>query len=541
MPDFAVTFDDWSKGEYGELGSRRAGRQGPGFFHGSNVWPYRDGLLGPRPGVKALTMTSMPNGKPRAVGFYQAGTTGRCGWWWANLADKKVYDYDIQAQTVSASYVTPAVTNPAVYEMLSACSLGDATSYLTTVENPAALGTGGLWRVDHNLQALTAAGASSGTVIRFYRSRLLLGGSLGLPVVNNRVVFSDIGSYGTASWETFGPFAYFDGFETQRITGLHDFGDGLLITQANGDILLYTGALGSAAAFLRRVGERAAPGDDRKGLMVDSRTLLFWGPNDKYPTIFTGAGFERLEHIQPFGSVAPLNDLNLGMTRLEEPGDWLIWKGAAAVADTGLMAVARRRGALTYHTWGVAGVTDMGGLFPLDELGTLAAAHPEYGGVVILPTFGADAAVAPFYGFNASLDRPGFTSDTLARPGDGSDTPVAASFNIPEWWDDQGRDVRAEQLIIDFRKWNTGSATANEIGVKIRALDRSVHAAYKESATKTWTEAGASASVSGTDDRWELQLGDQGHGGGFEVYVTSLKGAAIRSITVLGSVDPARV
>lgn len=116
--------------------------------------------------------------------------------------------------------------------------------------------------------------------------------------------------------------------------------------------------------------------------------------------------------------------------------------------------------------------------------------------------------------------------------GDGSDTPLSAEFTLADVYFPEGREQMVRSVRVDFRKWDTGSATANNFSVTVSALGRFDQDGKGDSATQSWSEASASASVNGTDDSETFGFGDQGYGKGFRLEVSAIRGAAIQAIHV---------
>ncbi|MCX7621189.1 MAG: hypothetical protein N2037_10150, partial [Acidimicrobiales bacterium] len=132
-------------------------------------------------------------------------------------------------------------------------------------------------------------------------------------------------------------------------------------------------------------------------------------------------------------------------------------------------------------------------------------------------------------------DRPAFTSDTYANVGDDSSTPFTECwFETPEWWAEEGHQVRVQKVIVDYVGWNTGSSANNRIDVQVTSLRPWDTSGVSSSATKTLLDSpGSSFSTSGTTGRAEGLFGDQGFGGGFKVRLSNLRGVAIRAVSVL--------
>ena len=95
-------------------------------------------------------------------------------------------------------------------------------------------------------------------------------------------------------------------------------------------------------------------------------------------------------------------------------------------------------------------------------------------------------------------------------------------------------------VIVDFTAWDSGALNANLLTLTVAALRRYGTIAESVSAPQSWTEPVASSTTSGITERVHLAFGDQGHGGGFQLRFTAVRGVAIRAITVEGDVTERR-
>jgi len=73
-----IVWDDWSGGEFGDIPLRQVQDN---QFTALNLLVYRNGELGPRPGIKTHPNTSIDTGFIRGLGY--TGTAG--AFWWAAI------------------------------------------------------------------------------------------------------------------------------------------------------------------------------------------------------------------------------------------------------------------------------------------------------------------------------------------------------------------------------------------------------------------------------------------------------------------------
>ncbi len=145
--------------------------------------------------------------------------------------------------------------------------------------------------------------------------------------------------------------------------------------------------------------------------------------------------------------------------------------------------------------------------------------------------FAFNDAETTCYMTNLRIDRPAFVSDPDARPGDDSDTPLAATFSLPETWTADGTAMRVRQVIVDIKKYATGVATANQVDVQVETLGRR-GLDGEGSVIRSWTEAGALATTAGKSDRIVMDFGAVTPGGGYQITLGNLKGVAVRAVHV---------
>lgn len=502
----AVVFDDWKGGEYGLASPRDAGKK-PGMFAGKNVMRYRDGLLGPRPGVRNLGITGLGNGRIR--GHYGASDVG-----FVVVIGSTVYSFPIALAGAATAWTMTDLINDVLTKPPELVGIGNFEYVLAY-----GFSTYKLTNSTKTCAKIPATATSmpAGRCTCLYQDRQLIGGEAATPY---RLRYSNPGS---AGWETFQATAYYDipGF---AITFMIPFRSGLLIGTQAGSFVYITGTLGSTAV-IRTLTYQGAPSDTAKAKLLSTDEVIFMAHTWPFISRYNGAVGSAEKQLQFAGNNYELDSDETPKYRalkLLGPDDWMFLSGSTL---TGALnrALLHYEGVYSYHQWE-------------QNIG----AWGESGGQPLLVKDGTAGTPPVFYIFDPELMRPGFTTDTNARPGDDSTTPLDAYAHIPQYWDPEGKEILVREVIVDFRKWTTGSATNNHFDVTVRAVNRFQTADVGSSASQPFDEVGASASVAGMDDRRSFYFGEQGQGGGFEVHLDAIKGVAIRSVTVLFVRLPAR-
>ena len=511
-----VVYDDFRRGEFGDLGPRLAGQMGPGWFTGKNVMRYRSGLVGPRPGLREWTITggTLPNGLVRCLFWSQAGfedtfvvigTAARM-----LRPDHSAEELDIVSDFGGGTI--PSGETAALH--------GQHRTDGNWVIVPGV----GLYKADIDGDTVTTITTTiTGRAIQFNRARLLAADGSTTPY---RTWFSDAGN--ETNWDDFND--YFDGTYFNAITGYYELRNGLIIAQSTPHLEMVTGTIGTSSSVLRRISTHTAPMDPMAAASVGGELLVMMGRNRTYPEMFNGATWESLRHLSyqgddwklysPTNSDKPANCV----LPLESGWDWIILSGTTGTGEN--KALLQWDDSRSYHTF-EADVRGFGRVFA--------------NGAVLL-TDGGDAAAPPkFWSWEPGLGRPGFTSDVQSSVGDDSDTPLDAYLYFPEEWDKAGREILVRGLVIDFTKWATGASATNHFEVTVEAFRRYGDSAVVTSTVQTFDEAGASATTDGVKARVHMHFGDQGYGGGFRVKIDDIRGVAFESIVALTETRDSRI
>lgn len=506
MGKFAEVYRSFSKGEWGTLGAYAAGRQADGFFTGQNVIVYADGSLGPRPGLKKRTYTSMPNGSVDVFGFEQE-----------YLASPQELFFVIGTSV----YAAPAFVDGAV-RTIGTLSGGAAVE--RTAARTAQYGEmmwfvvpgSGVYRWDRTADTLSLTLADPGVFhdLLIHRDRMYACG--GGP---NRVYYSD-----AADYNTFDALSYFDIPSGGAVLRMATIRNNLHFYIEKGEWML--SGVPESTATLRRISPSMF-GHSRYGqvdIPEENRTYLI--PSDRNAPLVSVAGIEdrdSLAHLETWAG-SPSATAR-GGTYLPESRDVLFLDGSG----NGLL---RHHDVWTRQEFSV---------------GSSARAFAILPGLIGIIVDGDASNPPEFYVFQASFSsgqvhRPGFVSDTHAQPGDDSTTPLDAWFHLPEWWHPRGYEAKVMAVEVEFTTWNTGTTETAHFDLVVEAkqprLLNGASAGGVASQTYSFDEAVASSSTSGTDRRVRFNVGDAGWGRGFQVQFTNIRSAAIQAVTVIVEDEP---
>lgn len=511
-----VVFDRWDGGEYGRMHPSAAARAEKQMFTGTNVVRYRTGLIGPRPGLKAITIASMPTGTIQGLGL-AVNTSGTGPWFWVCIGGS-FYRVDVGAGTVSSAYTG---TGPATIVRPLADAYAGTTSYVAVQGDAPYL-------LNHVAASVTAITSDAdGSVIAWYdvNNTFRLFANSG-----NRVFFSS--TY--PGWTTWDPASYFDVGTALEITGLAGFRDGILISKASGEQFIYSGVPGatvSTAGTIRRLSKAGGPRAQAWGLTLEGNMQWYIGHRKDFPSSFNGALHADLDWLNFTGGVAADDSTVTPGFRFLPIAYLGVDTFMVLSGQTGTGAANRvleySGGIFTYHTWGTN----------IDPWGVcLADNAAEAVGQSTKSMLLGKGSTGAYYHYSPGLDRPGFTGDTLAQPGDASTTPLNADLGGLVHWSEDGSEIRPAEIVVLYRGWNTGSATNNGFKVQVTSLNRSdpTNATLGALANTEQTVvdiAGTSFSTSGTDAR-AVVIPTELWGTGFQVDINDLRGVAIDRVFV---------
>jgi hypothetical protein len=223
-----IIYDDWSKGEFGNLAPEKAPE---GSWTGRNMVVYQSGYIGPRPGLRKIPLTDVPEGGISGIGFVPTPDIESSAVWF--IVDETLYMFRAlgPAQDVSASFQD--IDNPVPeggfvwFKESTRQSFG--YTYFTV---PGDQG----YKFDIELAVVDGASVDipAGSDIEVYKDRLLVAddGS-----TSPRIFYS-----AAADFEDFPVENFFDVGASWPISSIMEFKDSLCIFTYDGCWLL-TGAL----------------------------------------------------------------------------------------------------------------------------------------------------------------------------------------------------------------------------------------------------------------------------------------------------------
>lgn len=488
MAESRVVYDDFSRGEYGHTGGSHAPS---GSFTGRNVMVYRNGHIGPRPGLKALP--GAPGGTIQAM-WWALGAIG-IDLFWTLASSGAIEKYNMSSGAVTSSGslgYAPSSQPQSVYAGLGVFYLTSRGGSTVKVD----LSTG---------SAATVAAVAGGTDIAIVGERLY--------VANDGTEYFRVWYSDAADFSTFQTASYFDVGRKAGISALIAQKDHLSIALQDGSWHIYQGA-GDAASL-----RKATPGAFQPWVLnpnaievMGDDDIVFMGPNGDWLIRFDGSGYVEDFGIGILGDTLPYtSEAGVKVLAGRRAGECVVLR------PSDQRILSRREGA-----WSVF---DIGTPF------TVAAASSNQGLYAL--TNGSS-----LYSLDLRVDRPGFTSDNFARPGDLTDTPLAANFHMPEWWSEPGYEVVVDQVVVDFVKWNIGTTNHNHFNLDLDVFGRFSAPGTASPAAQSWDEATSLASTVGVKDRAVFLIGEQGAGAGFQVGLTGMVGVSIRSISVRVTTRP---
>ncbi len=504
-----ITFADWSGGEYGDLGPTGAKDN---MFTGSNVMVFKDGTVGPRPGIvqTAIVGTSTATGMLwacRGIGSSDGNHKVVIG---QGQLVKRITPLTPSAGflTTGTVSITVTVTTQVVQTSTSQAVIPiyGSNVYVTDGTNPP---TG-------------LASAPGAAVAIPYGSRLMVANA---PGAANRVYYTNAITTSAIANATFGATNFFDvGFGAWPITHLDETRQRLTIPNQGGDFWGLSGTPGVNDVLRRQPRGDVAPIKWYQATRV-GEGIWFLPFNEDFPVSYTGAITNKLQYkyLRYTGG----NGLEHFVTSLPAYEAVLIYE-----VGGNNRALQLANNIWSYHTFGVTTRFAT----PL----TVGGPGSDYDGPLLLTDGGSDAGSPSFYFYDPALDRPGKTSDLFAQPGDNSTTPLTASMSTRYWWTPNDKDVQVTEITIDGFTWNTGSASTNHLDVQVRSLFRFGDVPYTDSVVQSFDQPASMTTADKQDARFRATNPGAPWCQGVQIILSNMRGFALRRIRVQYKEGPSR-
>ena len=498
----ATVYNDFSGGHAGTLDLAKVP---PNFFHAKNMLVTRSGALCPRPGFRTQNLGRTIAGPVRGLGHVGA-SSGRS----LIYFDNDVIYYSDPDNAANRAGIGPIVFPNNEYPVY----ITDVTANVGFMSVSATTNAASkLYRLRPDANAIDLVNNAWGsTSFAIYGIRAVKNENQNI----RRLWYS---AADDATSNTAWPSGNFiDVSISDRIVFLAAQRNSLVIATADGQWWTLTGVPGSSQSSLRRIsGGKMAPAQVSPWAFVDlgDDNIYLLDPTNNYPGFFNGAKYDDLPYLSM--STNPLASYAAGTLTNAVNGAAAIQAAdnhsPAFILPSENRMLLSHNGVWTMHDIGV-GVSN---LWASNGRGRI---------------WGFNAAKNAILTTQLRLDRPAFTSDLAAQPGDQSDTPVDAEVTVPEFWAEDGQPIRVSEVLIDFVRWNTGAPVDNRIQISVSALGR--NDAPDATTMVTWEQAGSNsaATQAGTRDRLIRNFGDQGTGAGYRVRLHGLRGVAIRQVIV---------
>lgn len=511
-----IAFEDWKPGEYGV---RPASQTGPNQFTGQNVCRYDNGLLGPRFGVKAITIsgTTVPSGVVRGFGFnYTITGAGVKAVWSAVGNHAYLMNIDGSGSKEATGTFNTTLTLP-VY--------GAAQNQKTYI---AGADLDGVYVLDHvaeTLTKITGSPANPDFIVQFGETMLTTG-----PF--NLVRYSSPGD--PSSWPAGNFFAV--GPVGSYIVGAIPQRDHLIFTKLEGGWWVMRGSLGqtgniqsAGTAVLRKITDTMPiVGNDSAAVTQDGNIVFVRASRTStvVSALFShnGSTLAELAPYVPFsiGDSTYYDNARVQVVALRQP------RAFFALARPALSPgelVMFNNGAWSKHIIDPPGAT-----FP-----AIARTGDIFGQDVMFGDLGAAATTPKFWRWTTNQRRVAFTSDNALQPGDDSTTPIDAFFTTHEWLSDAGYEAKVAAVTVDFRNWTTGSPSSNHFDLNVITTKAMEANGDITSSTLAFDDPSGSlgaATDAGVDLTRKFGFGGSAWGRGFKIKLSNIRGLAIERILV---------
>lgn len=495
-----IKFDNFKFGDYGSFGGTKAAPEGS--FNASNMIVYADGLIGPRPGWKNRTPSSMPTGKINGIAATSTPTRD-----FIFIIGNTVYSFDLATPGAVATMGTLGSTP----------TLGVYPKYGTT-ELYVPLNGDKIYKIDPVANTVTAVTNSpSALEVEIYGARMVA-----VAPDLNRILYSAAGDY--TSW----PVDNFTNIgDLWAVSALRTQQNHLTIMKSRGTYIL-TGTPGTPSSNVRKIDSGLGPLLPNQAELDQSDLISFIPAFRQNPAAFNGAQVQQVAHVNSLSGVRdstaalPLVRGIAASMGDQAPATTLVAQGGGA----NIMLI-NHNGVWTKH---------------LAETTISGMTRGGFTGDFYVTDGGAAGVAGKIFSNVFSLNRPGLSTDALTSIGDNSSTPLTCYLELPQWWADDGTEVCVRQVVVDFKKWNTGASATNHFDISATTFGR-FNAAPNSTTSVSFDQAGASVGSVGdsTTDRKVADVALSGggiFGAGFSVRLDAVRGVAIRSITVEVEVRP---
>lgn len=502
MADRSVVFEDFSGGYAGLLPSWRLGKT---MWHGTNLMAAVDGSLIPRSGLVNLGLTGKAAGQISGMGWVDGGAASPDRAWYTQGAGLYRFDPYTPGGAVTAASGSLTAIPTRVVHWWDEAGVVWLTNYNDSIYKYE-LATNVLTRLPNT------TGDTAGRCIVSWGAYLVTGGSQGHPA---RIYWSD--GDGLDDWTTAPNFEPI-GSLNSAVTGLFVLRGQLVVAKDDGSFWMVTGDLPTSEVptsvfTVRNIFSGQTPLlEPQHGAVIGGQAVWLVARSAPWPSWFNGSTLADLNFLATDlvptenGGVQP----NLNVTRLTGPTDLLV--SAGAVGTERLML---RDSVWSRHVFSIP---------------SLEWTAPMADGLVLVSDGGAVGTAPNFYVWTAtSLESAPNESATLQSGyDDGLDYDV--EVELPEWVNDQGVEVLARSLTLDFQRVDQGvgsppQAFAVQVGATRRTRDEQEQ---MWSQVQRWT--GPARTVS--KDRATFMLGDQGNGAGFIVRIFDIRGIGIQRVRV---------
>jgi hypothetical protein len=495
-----IEYKDFSGGEFDDHGAYNAP---PNSWTGLNMLVYKDGSLGVRPGLYNFTPSAPAPAVGLVHGFGGIGVPSADVWYIQGTATRVFGTDGTALVTVTgalAEIPSMPVDSVAHTNKVIISSEADKLYRLdTTVASP------------YTMTALT--GSPGAMCVTVYGDRIIAGDIDGS--FEYRVRFSaaaDINSWPAANFFDVG-----DGWGVKALFPQRQHLAVIKQTTYNA----VTGVPG-VNAILRSIATDVGPYHPLHANMTADMVAVLPG-DQTYPALWDGTrlhiAYHLKSHLTASRTTAIPASHGVTFTNIDGP-DFYFFQ------NDGDKAIAYQNRVWSYHTFGV----NISGYVNKQ-------AHGQY---VYICDGGSAIAAPKFYYWNPNASSPGIEGGDRMRAGDDSSTALTGRFSLPEWHSPDGDEFVVRSVVVDFRKWNTGSATTNHFDLKVSTM-RTYQGTTADSNTVSFDEAAASSSSTGTLQRNVFGFGEQQMGNGFQLHFTNCRGVAFHRIQVVLERRPVRV